>query len=752
MTIKNKVKNAFRNDIFLTAFLCFILSMAALIFYIIQGDGFFIVRDDFNEQQIPFTVGLHKSILDAGINGFSWCLDLGTSSIQGYGFYELGSPFFWVSMLFPANLFPYIVGWIYMLKYAVAGVFAYLYLKLFIKDSKYAVLGSVLYAFSGFSTVNLMYYHFHDVVALFPLLLIGLERLVNKKDYRLFIFAVFINALLNYFFFIGEVIFLIIYYLFRFCPKNVRSMFKDVISCIGCGVLGVGMASVLFIPSIYYIMQSSRSTSNFSAEALLYNFRYILFNLKGLILPAESMPDMSAIFPSKFYSTGAYLPLIGLVLVFAYIIKNRNWLSRLLIFCFIGAFLPLVGNVFFLYMDSQQRWWHMFVLMMVLASCLALENISSYKNVLTISYLINLVLVIGLFIIVCFVFKDPDGASTIYSGKRFIVYSLISLIGITVTWLLLNHSTNFYKKFGTCVCLFAIITTAITLHVYRGNGKPVDIYKEQYNIATQVSLPDDQYRLNNASNVFSMANNVSGFSLFSSTNSIGIDEFEALFDYGYDVNGLNKNTYEGLAALLGGKYYIATEQDGNNVVATYNANNQTYYLLETAACPIGFTVDSFLTKSELSEIPVEYRAKALMQAAVVDDAASSDISFVKHINPADIDLDIDASTLIKKALNNSVKNFTKDGHGFRCTTDFDADKAVYFSVPYDKGWSATMDGEKLEITNSGGMILISVPEGNHTISFTYSTPGYKIGLLVSVISLIIYIALLICNKKRLRKI
>ena len=749
MNLLNRLK---KNDYICIFLICFLLAFLSLVVFIIQGNGFFIIRDDFNEQQIPFTIGLHKSLLDSGLNGFSWCLDLGTSTMQGYGFYELGSPFFWLSMLFPAQLFPYIVAWIFMLKYAVAGLFAYIYLKLFVQHNKYAYISAILYAFSGFSTVNIMYYHFHDVIALFPLLLIGLELAIRKKDYRLLTFAIFINAFLNYFFFVGAAIFLIVYYLFRFFNRDLKARLKEIVFCFASGIVGVGMAAILFIPSIMYISQSSRSTSSFILENLIYSFRYILFNIKGILLPAEAMTDISAIFPSKFYSTAAYLPLFGIIFVITYIIKNRDWLSRLLIFCFVAAFVPMIGRVFFLYMDPQNRWWHCFVLMMSLATCLVLENHEEYKKQINISALINVLLICILFIL-AFVFKDAEGSSYIYSKNRFILYILIGLAGCCIT-VFLNNKQLFSSALPiVLVSGFACITTALTVYVYRSNGKPVEVYKEQYDIACQVEIPDSQYRLNNASNVLSMVNNVSGFSLFTSTDSVGITEFESLFDYYDPVNGLNKNDYSGLAELLGGKYYVTNEYPEIGLpVAVYYSNEIPYYLVETAACPIGFAIDSYISESDLKDIPVEYRAIALLQAAVVDDNIPTDsISGLNRKYVNDISTDYSIEEACDSAIKKSVSNFSKDGHGFTCSSSYIEDTYVYFSVPYDKGWTATIDGATAEIINSGGMMLLAVPSGSHDIAFSYITPGYNLGKKISLLCWVIFISIyiyIIVTKRR----
>ncbi len=125
--------------------------------------------------------------------GGQWCwsLDLGSSVISGFSFYNLGSPFFWIFLLCPKGSFPYLAGPLYILKYAVACVTSYIYLRSFSKSKSYkndyALIGALLYAFSGFQTINLQFFHFHDVVAFFPLLLWGIENVDNKKTRPLFI-------------------------------------------------------------------------------------------------------------------------------------------------------------------------------------------------------------------------------------------------------------------------------------------------------------------------------------------------------------------------------------------------------------------------------------------------------------------------------------------------------------------------------------------------------------------------------------
>ena len=55
--------------------------------------------------------------------------------MNAYSFYLYGSPFFWFSLLFPQGWLPYLMVPLLVLKFAVAGGGAYLYLRRYVKNS-----------------------------------------------------------------------------------------------------------------------------------------------------------------------------------------------------------------------------------------------------------------------------------------------------------------------------------------------------------------------------------------------------------------------------------------------------------------------------------------------------------------------------------------------------------------------------------------------------------------------------------------
>ena len=341
--------------------LCALLALLTFLPFMLQDGGVFLVASDFNDQQIPFTICLHNNLADGGFGGWSWNIDLGSPTLTSFTFYELGSVFFWLSMLFPARLFPWLVGWLYMLKYAAAGATAFLYLSLFVKDRRYAVAGAVLYAFSGFSAADVVYYHFHEVIAAFPLLLYGLERCIDdRRDAWMLVLATALCALTNYFFFVMECLFLVLYFLFRFWTWDLRKLAGRLLLCLGCGLLGAGIGAVLLLPSLLHLLSLPRSGADLiNIDGLVYETRDFLNIVKGIFLPSEAMDDPNSIYRGHWLSTYCYLPLVGMSFVITYLHDRRTWLSRLMWAMLIISFSPLLTCGFLLFRGTYQRWWFM---------------------------------------------------------------------------------------------------------------------------------------------------------------------------------------------------------------------------------------------------------------------------------------------------------------------------------------------------------------------------------------------------------
>ena len=743
-------KNIFKDPNFIRCILlCLAISFASFMYFIIKERGAFVLAADFNEQQIAFATYLNMFLKSSDRGQWCWSLDLGTPLIYGFSFYDLGSPFFWLTMLFPAHFIPYVIGEIYIVKYIVAGAFAYLYIKMFVKDSKYAIVGAIFYAFSGFQSTNLLFYHFHDVVAFFPLLLIGLEKMMFKKDKKsklLFIFAVFVNCVLNYFFFVEECIFLGFYFLFRFWRKPSELLAK-LFTCVIYGMLGMGMASILFIPNIIYILSGARSN-----ETMLYLSNLVctpvdfLMNLKGFLLPGEPMRAMSCVSETNYNSVACYLPLAGISLVLCYIRKNKNWLSCIIIVLSLGSFIPIFSSVFLLFREYNMRWWYMLILLMSLASAIVLENVQEYDVFNGIA--VNVVIVMVFFFLIKFLkVSDDIGIATFHSHQLY-VEVFFTVFGLIIMEYIVRKHAGKYRYIVIMVAIYAFATTFSTIYLYqRSSDETADHFMQRYRLSARMNGVEEQYRYNSFENIVTLCGDNAGIGSFSSTVTNSISEFDSLFDYYMSNWRLNKNGISGLKELFAAAYTV-TENDSDIVsqgaLPEENTNSNT---ILNQACPIGFAMDQYISTNDLKAIPKDMRGIALLNAAVFENKDITSVSKVcSHFDIQNIGAN-SLEKLVKKNHGNAVDNFVRDGKGFSFDSDYQNDSLVYLSVPYDNGWHAKLDNKKLNIVESGGMMAVVVPQGYHRVVFSYCTPGFKVGIVISSLCWCIYVLLWLCKEK-----
>lgn len=719
--------------------ICFLISAMSFGYYILLNDGIFILRDDFNTQQIPFATALNGA-LKQWSGEWCWNIDLGTQLIGGYSFYNLGSPFFWISLLVHKNLFPYIVGILYIFKYVFTGCTAYLYIKLFLNNSKYAIIGALLYTFSGFQCENLLFYHFHDVVAFFPLLLLGIEIALEKRQYFLFIIAVFLNCLVNYFFFVGEVLFLMLYFIFRFWDKP-QKMLKNIIVCVICGMLGVGMASILFIPSILFILGNSRSHTQIYLESVIPFPTQLFYYLKGFLLPGEAMHNQSCIFNQEWNSASAYLPLIGISLPLAYILKKRDWLSKLLILLVVIAFSPLLSSSFYLFTVNYQRWWYMLILVMSVISAIVLEK----KNEFPVkkAVIINIIATSLLFFLLTKLKWSSNTESIIFRNLVFKILVGISIIGLLWVFVSIKNNKGYYVKILSGLSLVCVVTTFLAIYLYRQNAVSREEYLNNYILGAKLRNLDDQYRYNILDNVLALSGEAIGVYSFNSTVSPSIAEFDRTFGYERYNFSLNPNSVPGLSQLLAAKYRIVDNVgEMDKIEDVINIGSKKYYVIADKVCPIGFGYDSYVLQEDLMQIDVNDRGIFALDNLVIaskDENKISPIMIKRNVFNEHLDFS-NISTIVDNKLENSVKNFCRSNSGFECETDYDKIKTVYFSVPYDRGWKAIVDDKQIDIIKANGMMAIIVPEGKHHVVFHYKTPGLREGIWVSIISFAIFLA------------
>ena len=364
-------------------FLAMAMTLICFLPFLIRDKGLFIYFGDYNMQQVPFYLKIHEAVRNGH---FFWDMttDLGSSIYTSYSFYLLGSPFFWITVPFPKQAVPYLLPFLQMIKIALACLGGYYYSRQFVKDTRCACLSGLLYGFSGFTLVSLVFNHFGEVVAFFPFYLLAADRLAQKKNYGLFSLLTALMAITNYFFFFGEVLFLLLYLLIRYGTDTARHM-KEKLSLLARFIAelltGVFLSAFFLLPSLLAVAGNTRlSETIFDRNPLIYSdVRTYLALLKNLILPPDTIQGETLFGTEEgtLASLSLFLPLFAGCGVIAYFIQKKGWdfFKKLCLVCLLLAVIPL-GNSLFVAGNATYytRWFFMPLLLMAVMTASAVES------------------------------------------------------------------------------------------------------------------------------------------------------------------------------------------------------------------------------------------------------------------------------------------------------------------------------------------------------------------------------------------
>lgn len=717
----------------------FILALVVFGYYMLKEKGLFSLSYDFDSQMIPFTkVTLDTLHRDSGL--WNWNIDLGSNIVSSMSYYTLGSPFFWLFSWCKGENVLYIVGWEYIAKYAIAGLTSFYYFKRHTKNKILALIGSVLYSFSGFQTTNLLFLIFHDAVAMFPLLLIAFEEMLENDRRGWFVLAVFINATANYYCFIGEVVFLVIYYIFRYLCSDFQHYLKKIGLCIGEGALGILMASVLFIPSMASVLRNSRVSESIPLSFSIGR-RDLLQCFMSFMYPNEMMMQRSNIYTEDWTSRSAYLPLIGISLEVAYFFKRKkhDWLKRMLVVMTCLMILPIGNGMFSLFTTNYCRWFYMPIIFMILASIKTMENLKEYK----VAFVSAGMVVLMILQYIMFRWWHTNKFELIFIEDRYQFITCLGILGIAILLFISMIRNKFVqqKVLLVTISLYAVITTSYTCNLYQiFDHTDSKLYEDRIEALSQIEAEQGYRYLYEEDNI-SMLGSFSGINSFISTISGSIPEF-------WECLGLEKKIFSpigpaGTNELLSVKYMISSQFiEEYELVETYEKNDITYYLYKMPYyLNIGYTYDTYMDYNDFMLLPEEIRSIVMLRTLVISEQSVGQLQGMRKLDIADVEnlSKNDIPFLIEDHKKENAKEFEIGKDKFTCKITAQKGEYAFFSVPFDKGWSATVNGRDVNVLKVNGFMAIPLEAGDNQIEFHYFDELFCIAILLSIASLCVWV-------------
>ena len=765
--------------------LCFLVAAALFLPHCIAdavwGGGYFHYAGDFNDQQINFYQYANAFVKEGGT--FSWATDLGSGFVNSYSFYLLGSPFFWLTLWVPSRLMPWMMVPLLCLKMALAGGGGYLWARRWVRNEDWSMVAGCLYAFSGFTVYNIFFNHFLDVVALFPYMLASLDDAVLDGKRGRLPFWVALNLVNNYFFFAGQAVFLILYFLCMLAGRAYKVGPRRFAVLAWETLLGCAMGCVLLIPAGLSLIHNPRTIDPYNGYGyLLYgnSQQYGAILYSAFLMPdAPYFKDMFQEGILKHTSMTAYLPLVGIVGGIAFCRGRRSHpFTYIMKACILCAFVPVLNSAFYALNSSYYaRWYYMPVLVLCGATAYVLARPHLAGHQVPRAWRLVALVTLSAAAFALVPNTDEDGnfqLGVVDLQPRFWGIFAVSVLGVGLFWLLwkLSHHRRAWPRVmlaGILAFSFLYGTVHLSLTKYPQWQTDGNLIAETYDSVAEIEelLPEDSfYRLDayGAHNNLGLWFDKSCLQFFNSTVAPSIMEFYPEVGVTRDVNSKPDVQNYALRGMLSVRYTLVAKDS----VKDWNGENLTGWTLcgETDAyqiyrndnwVPMGFTYEYYVTPEQLETVPQEERAQILMRALLLEEDQVETYAGLLEPLPEEELARRDAETYAADCADcraSAVTSFTATNTGFTARTNYADQELVFFSVPWDAGFTATVNGVPAVVEKvDNGLMAILVPAGEAEIQCTYHTPGLGLSAGISLAGVAVYgVYILLLYRRRKRKL
>lgn len=285
-----------------------------------------------------------------------WDMSLGYGAdiLSTLNYYAIGDPlnllYGFVSPKNTETMYDFMI----LLRMYLAGITFIMYARKMKKRSYGTVIGALVYVFSGFCfRLGLRHPFFINPMIYFPLLCLGIEKIYQRERPYVFIFAVCVSAMSNYYFLYMLTIFAVIYAWIRFYKyteeNKIKNFFLTILKFGMYYILGIAMAAVILLPSVIGFLGNGRYGNGVDWKSLIvYPGKYYLLFIENFIGYGNMGSNTNA----------GYLPIVGIVVLFTLFsqrMKHKKYRAAF-IASIIALIFPIFGYAFNGFSYANNRW------------------------------------------------------------------------------------------------------------------------------------------------------------------------------------------------------------------------------------------------------------------------------------------------------------------------------------------------------------------------------------------------------------
>lgn len=626
-------------------------------------------------------------------------IGMGQDVVSTLSYYVIGDPLTLTAFFVPREYTEYLYNFLILFRLYLAGLSFSLFAGHIKRNNRYfTLISSMIYVFCAYSLFAMRHPYFLNPLIYLPLILLGAEHIFENKKPWLFISAITLSAMSNFYFFYMLCVLTVIYAvvrIFDYLPqKTWGAVWHYVWRFALFALLGIMMAGILFYPSIRTILASARQAEAGPSTPLLYTLHFYKQYLFGMVATT------SAGFWT--YNGLAPLSLIAVLLMWLSPRKNR---TQIVLFC-IGTVMltvPIFGWLLNGTAYVSNRWCWGYAL---LVSCICALNFDRFftltarKWCVVIAFAVcyvglGLLLRLNMTFVICITLVLLSAVIPFIISKcirrpaaRQVVMRVALLLLVVVqviTFGALRYRVADYSA------VFENSGAAYDF-VYNAQGRPLNNLNDT-EFYRYEDYDHDMPLIRNAPLLNGGHSTSSYFSLSSETwysllSSVGHNDVLPQIVFGLDARAV-------IGALSNVKYYTTpTAQSSATLpygysktpvftadLPNYNLNMPTFesadlpditfgYYKNNNALPFGYTYDSYFTREQYDKLSFTQKQNMLLHGAVLNE--KSDILPSAQI-PDDTDTEIPFTVTIDE----NSKDIVQNGNTF---TTYNNGQIVYLTL------------------------------------------------------------------------
>lgn len=272
----SKTKSWFRKTDAVVA--AFVIPVVIMLIIFVQreifpfGDKTFL-RTDMYHQYAPFFSEFQYKLQTGGSLLHSWNVGLGVNFSALYAYY-LASPLNWLIIFIPKSYIIEFMTVMIVIKTGLAGLTMTAYLN---KHAENLTLSTaffgIFYALSGYMAAYSWNIMWLDCIVLFPLILLGVEKIVNEKKGLLYVITLAVCIASNYYISIMICAFLCIYLIMVFITSDNKRLSDICLSLLifaGYSILAGALAAGVLLPAVFALKSTASGDITFPTVVTQY--------------------------------------------------------------------------------------------------------------------------------------------------------------------------------------------------------------------------------------------------------------------------------------------------------------------------------------------------------------------------------------------------------------------------------------------------------------------------------------------------